>query len=189
MRTRHNAGYWYVDKLAQQYQLSFKPDKKFKATLCRLQTEEAYCWLCKPDSYMNESGTSIKRIADFYRIPPEQILIAYDALEFEAGTIRLKVAGGHGGHNGLRHIVGQFSTDNFIRLRIGIGRPTPQQDLTPYVLGTPNQADQTQINQAIENALALSEKLIEGDIAYVMTRLNKKVESDEQLTTTPPPSI
>jgi len=172
--TRHNAGFWYVNELARQYSLTFKYDKKFAAELCRINSGGIDCWLCKPQTFMNESGYSVQALSNFYKIEPHQILVAHDELDLDAGTVRLKKAGGHGGHNGLRHIIQQMSGNGFMRLRIGIGHPGTRENVTPYVLGRPSVEDESRIRQAIETTLSHSTEILTGHVTRVMNALNKK---------------
>ena len=106
--TRHNAGFWFVDSLAEKYSLTFRSESKYNAEICRIQTADIDCWLCKPMTFMNRSGFSVQAMVSFYKIPVEEILVAHDELDLEAGIARLKKGGGHAGHNGLRDIIEQM---------------------------------------------------------------------------------
>ena len=105
--TRHNAGFWFIDACAGKFSLKFRPESKFQSEVCRIDTPEYDCWLCKPMTFMNDSGIAVSAIANFYKIPVEEIMIVHDEIDLEAGVVRLKQGGGHGGHNGLRDIIEQ----------------------------------------------------------------------------------
>ena len=170
--TRHNAGAWYVQHLAQQHQLTLRPETKLKGSVARLMVAQRSCWLFIPSTFMNVSGEAVKAIADFYRIPPAAILIAHDELDFPAGKIRFKKDGGHGGHNGLRNIMEHFHTQDFLRLRIGIGHPGNRDQVTDYVLTRPAVADRNQILEAIANALTVTEDVVQGHWEKAMHQLH-----------------
>ena len=162
--TRHNVGAWFVDALAEQHQMTLRPETKFRGTVAKLSDAEMACWLLKPSTYMNESGQSVLSFAHFYKIPPQAILIVHDELDFDAGMIRIKAGGGHGGHNGLRDITRHLKTNDFLRLRIGIGHPGDKDRVSGYVLSRPSQADHHAIAQSIEEGLAAVPDLMEGEI-------------------------
>jgi len=176
--TRHNAGFWFIDNLAEKYSLEFRPEPKFHSEFCRLKTGESDCWLCKPMTYMNDSGQAVQLISNFYKIPIEQILVVHDEIDLNAGTIRLKKAGGHGGHNGLRDIVEKLGSNNFIRLRIGVSHPGSREHVTPHVLGRPSKDDFELIVNAIENALDVIPIVLTGEIQKVMSDLHKNNKLD-----------
>jgi len=163
-KTRHNVGVWFIDALAQQYQLAFRRETKFRGAIAKLDVLESTCWLLKPSTYMNESGQSVLAFARFYKVLPNSILIVHDELDFDVGTIRIKHGGGHGGHNGLRDIFYHLKTKDFYRLRIGIGHPGSKDRVTPYVLGTPSQTDRYKIMGSIKDSLKAVPYLIAGNI-------------------------
>jgi len=121
--TRHNAGFWFVDRLADEYREPFRLEKKFFGEICKVSITGQPCWLLKPMTYMNKSGQSLAAIASYYKIEPQNILVAHDELDHDAGSTRLKLGGGHAGHNGLRDIISAIGTKDFYRLRLGIGHP------------------------------------------------------------------
>jgi len=171
--TRHNAGFWFVDSLAAKYSLSFRSESKFNAEICRMQTAEIDCWLCKPMMFMNRSGFSVQAMASFYKIPVEGILVAHDELDLDPGVARLKKAGGHGGHNGLRDIIAQMGDKSFTRLRLGIGHPGSQDKVTSYVLGRPAQEDRQLIEIAIKEAVDVIPLVLEGNEQKAMNALHQ----------------
>lgn len=161
--TRHNVGAWFVHALTKRWQISLKAEKKFYGEVVKATLREHECWFCIPSTYMNESGKAIASLAKFYKIAPEEILVAHDELDFPAGTIRLKAGGGAGGHNGLRDTISKLGSKDFLRLRIGIGHPGHKDRVTPYVLGKPSATDKQAIEQAIEQGLDVVDDLVVGD--------------------------
>ncbi len=177
--TRHNAGFWFVESLAEKYSLSFRSESKFNAEICRLQTADIDCWLCKPMTFMNGSGSSVQAMASFYKIPIDEILIAHDELDLDVGVARLKKAGGHGGHNGLRDIIAQMGDKSFTRLRLGIGHPGSQDKVTPYVLGKPGKEDYQLIEIAIKESVDAVLLVLEGEMQKAMNALHQKSSNNE----------
>lgn len=169
--TRHNVGGWFVSKLAEAYQVTFKAEKKFQGELANIQTDSLSCKLFLPLLYMNESGRSIRALVQFYQIKPEEILIAHDDLDLDAGRIKLKTCGGHGGHNGLRDVISYLNSTNFNRVRIGIGHPGHKELVVNYVLSKPNKADKEKILEAIARAINVMPVAIE-DMQLAMNNLN-----------------
>ena len=173
--TRHNAGAWYIEAIAEAYQVTLKEDKKFFGYTAKLSLPEGDIHLLIPTTFMNRSGQSIQALASYYKIPVEDILVAHDELDFEAGDIRFKEAGGHGGHNGLRDIIAKFGGNNeFLRLRVGIGHPGHKSQVHNYVLTKPSVADRQKIDDAIYDALRQLNKIASGDISGAMNELHTK---------------
>ena len=170
-KTRHNAGFWFIDELANRYGASFKTEAKFSGEVAKANIEGQVVWLLKPSTFMNRSGLSAHQIASFYKIPVESILVAYDELDLPVGTVRLKVSGGHGGHNGLRDLHAQISKE-YTRLRFGIGHPGDSRKVADYVLSRPNQDDEIAIRNAIDKALNDIELIITGDTQKAMNTLH-----------------
>jgi len=177
--TRHNAGFWFVDSLAEKYSLSFRSESKFNAEICRIQTAEIDCWLCKPMTFMNRSGFSVQAMSSFYKISVAEILVAHDELDLDPGIARLKKAGGHGGHNGLRDIIAQMGDKSFTRLRLGIGHPGSQDKVSPYVLGRPAQEDRQLIEIAIKESVDVMPLVFAGDEQKAMNGLHQKNNINE----------
>lgn len=170
-QTRHNAGFWYVERLAQQYGIILKSESRFHGVTGRGQINGHDVRLLLPSTFMNRSGQSVVPLAKFFQIAPQQMLIAHDELDMPAGVIKLKSGGGHGGHNGLRDIVPHLGAD-FHRLRIGIGHPGHRDKVTGHVLGKAPRAEQDLFDQAIDEALRLTPMMVEGDISRAMSQLN-----------------
>ena len=148
--TRHNVGFWLVDRLARRYAAVMRAENKFFGEIARIRTEVGECWLLKPMTYMNNSGRAVSALARFYKIPVEQLLVVHDELDLAPGVIRLKMGGGHGGHNGLRDIVSAMGSKDFYRARIGIGHPGHKDAVTDYVLSRPYKAEQEAIEKGLD---------------------------------------
>jgi PTH1 family peptidyl-tRNA hydrolase len=159
--TRHNAGFWFVDRLAEHARADFRVESKFQGVLAKARIGGQDLLLLKPATFMNRSGQAAQALAAFYKIAPEQILVAHDELDLPAGTARFKRGGGHGGHNGLRSLH-QHLGEAYARLRIGIGHPGHKDRVLDYVLGRPGAADLDGIDQALDRAEAALETLIKS---------------------------
>lgn len=170
--TRHNVGAWLVEALAETKLLSFKSDNKLGAEWVRFDDGHSHTVLMMPLAFMNLNGASVRAIAQFYDILPHEILIVHDELDLVAGEVRLKTGGGHGGHNGLRDVIAQLHSQDFHRLRIGIGHPGHKDLVTDYVLSKPSIADKEKILAAIERALFELPLILEGNFALAMNRLH-----------------
>jgi len=171
-KTRHNAGAWFVDVLAEQFNVSFKLDKKLRGHIAEFSAHNQKCFLFKPATYMNESGLSVHQFLQFYKIPIENSLVAHDELDFEAGIARLKKGGGHGGHNGLRDIMQQCASADFYRLRLGIGHPGNRNDVVDYVLKAPSRAERIDIMMAIDQATQVIPELLSGEFQKAFHQLH-----------------
>jgi PTH1 family peptidyl-tRNA hydrolase len=150
-RTRHNAGFWFVDRLVAQHQGSFRVESKFQGELARLKIAGEDVLVLKPATFMNRSGEAAQKLAQFYKLTPADLLIAHDELDLPAGTARLKAGGGHGGHNGLRSLHQHLGAD-YLRLRIGISHPGHKDLVHDYVLGRASKADEQLILDSIDAA-------------------------------------
>lgn len=171
--TRHNAGADFVEELARQCGCALLPESKFSGLAGRVTLSGHDLRLLIPTTFMNRSGKSVAAIAQFFKIAPEEILVAHDELDIPPGTARFKQGGGHGGHNGLRDIVPALGNNkDFFRLRIGIGHPGHASKVTGYVLGAPSQVDRTRIDSCIDEAIAALPLLLDGDGTKAMTRLH-----------------
>jgi peptidyl-tRNA hydrolase, PTH1 family len=147
-RTRHNAGFWLADALANKHSGEFRPEKKFSGELATLKIGHATLLVLKPMTYMNRSGLAVQALVSYYELEPSQVLVVHDDLDLPPGTARLKLGGGHGGHNGLRDVhahIGHY----FRRLRIGIGHPGHKDEVLDYVLHKPRESEETLIHEAI----------------------------------------
>lgn len=171
-KTRHNAGAWLVEALASQNNILFKPEPKFKGISACLHHAGHDFRLLIPTTFMNLSGQSVRALADFYKIEPVQILVAHDDLDLPVGIAKIKRGGGHGGHNGLRDIIAHLHTNDFYRLRIGIGHPGQRDLVHDYVLQKPNKSDQQQIDDAITSALIVIPDILNGHVEKAMQKLH-----------------
>ncbi|QUY37348.1 aminoacyl-tRNA hydrolase [Acinetobacter junii] len=170
-QTRHNAGFWFVEQLADRYGISLKSEPKFHGFTGRGQIEGHDVRLLLPTTFMNRSGQSVVPFAKFYQVTPEAILIAHDELDMDPGIIRLKTGGGHGGHNGLRDIVPHIGP-NFHRLRIGIGHPGSKERVSGHVLGKAPSSEQDLMDAAIDHALSKVKMLVDGQVSQAMNQIN-----------------
>jgi PTH1 family peptidyl-tRNA hydrolase len=169
-RTRHNAGFWLVERFATQNQVALRKDAKFQALVGRL--DPAGAWLLLPQTFMNRSGSPVQMLAGFFKIKPEEILVAHDELDFEPGVARLKQGGGIAGHNGLRDISQRLASHDYWRLRLGVGRPPAGREGADYVLEKPAAEDKSAIDASIDKALALLPQMIAGDMQAAMNKLH-----------------
>lgn len=180
--TRHNAGFWWADKLARLLGAQFSHEAKFSGELAKAGDLR----LLKPMTYMNLSGRSVAAAAHFFAIDAEEILVLHDDLDLAPGIVRLKQGGGHAGHNGLRDIATQLGSPNFWRLRFGIGHPrdseTPQQAVADYVLKPPSAEELRLIEGAMDRALESWPLLGKGDTAEVMRVLHTDGNASTQKT-------
>ncbi len=172
-QTRHNAGFWFVDEVARQYGVVFRPETKFLGEVARVQANGLDFWLLKPATFMNRSGQSIQALAKFYKIPVESILVVHDELDLDAGTAKLKIGGGHGGHNGLRDMIAVMGK-TFPRLRLGIGHPGHRDQVVDYVLKPPSKIDRQLIDEAMYRASKVMPEVISGDMQKAMHTLHSK---------------
>ena len=170
--TRHNAGAWLVAALAERLQTPLKPSKFFGLHAQALVGHQKLHLLI-PTTYMNRSGQAIGALANFYKLAPEQILVAHDELDLDPGVVRLKKGGGHGGHNGLRDTISALGNSrDFYRLRIGIGHPGSASQVTNYVLGKASPDDQIRIEAALDETLRHLELILSGDHTQAMNKLH-----------------
>ncbi len=170
-RTRHNAGFLFVDELARRHGATFKSEARHKADVARARIADTEVWLVKPMSYMNHSGDPTRSVAAFYKVPVGSLLVAYDELDFPPGVVRLKQGGGAAGHNGMRSMIAQMG-DAFWRLRIGIGHPGDRSLVLDYVLGRPSPADTRLIEAAIAQAADVVPVLLKDGAQIAMNRLH-----------------
>ncbi|MCF6767762.1 aminoacyl-tRNA hydrolase [Thiotrichales bacterium 19S11-10] len=174
LNTRHNAGQWLVNELAQYYFSPMKLEKKFHGEYARVQQPNFDGHLLFPTTYMNRSGQSVHMVCDYFNLKPNEILVAHDELDIPCGSIKLKHNGGHGGHNGLRDIQSQLNSDQFHRLRIGIGHPGSKEKVTPFVLSAPSKSEKKLIDDAIDESIAHINDILLGKFELVKQTLHKK---------------
>jgi PTH1 family peptidyl-tRNA hydrolase len=172
-RTRHNAGFQFVDELARRHAATFRSEPRHRAELARAAIAGQQLWLLKPMSYMNHSGDPVRSVADFYKVPVGSVLVAYDELDFPAGTVRLKLGGGAAGHNGMRDVIAHMG-DAFWRLRIGIGHPGDRGAVLDYVLGRPSADEARLIGEALIAAADAVPLLLAEGAQIAMNRLHSR---------------
>ena len=170
--TRHNTGYWWVDELARLQNLRFKNEAKFHGLTARGQLHGHEMLLLKPQTFMNVSGRAVGALAQFYKIAPAEILVVHDELDLPPGVARLKLGGGHGGHNGLKDIIAHLGSKDFWRLRLGIGHPGERTDVAGYVLNDPRREERELIDAAMQRALDVAHLIIEGKTEAAMLKLH-----------------
>lgn len=169
---RHNVGVWFVEAIAKQNSVQLLPEAKFFGRIGRLRLDKQDCWLLVPTTFMNQSGQAVQAMANFYKIPPQAILVVHDELDFSPGTIRFKQNGGHGGHNGLRDIINRLQTNDFHRLRIGIGHPGKKELVIEYVLSNPSRSDHDKIITSIERAEVVIADFVCGETQKAIRKLH-----------------
>lgn len=171
--TRHNAGEWLVNELARIYNVSLKEEPKYFGKVAKMNTAQGEVRLLVPTTFMNLSGKAVGALANFYRIKPEEILVAHDELDLPPGSVKLKKGGGHGGHNGLKDIIAALGNNKeFYRVRIGIGHPGHKDMVAGYVLGKPAPQEKELINASVDEAGRCVEILLKEGITKAMNRLN-----------------
>ncbi|MEY6433014.1 aminoacyl-tRNA hydrolase [Thioalkalicoccus limnaeus] len=170
--TRHNVGFWLVDRIAARHAVAFRTETRLHGLACRLAVDGGDLRLLKPTTFMNHSGQAVAAMARYFAIPPERILVAHDELDLPPGSLRLKFGGGHAGHNGLRDTIQQLGSRDFWRLRIGIGHPGDKAQVVGYVLDRPNRDDEQRILDAIDAADEGLSELTGGAFQRVMNRLH-----------------
>jgi len=170
-RTRHNAGFWFVEELARRHGGTFRSEPRHQGELARVRIAGSEIWLLKPMSFMNRSGGPTRSVAAFYKVPVEEILVAYDELDFPAGVVKLKQGGGSAGHNGVTDLMAQLGPD-FWRLRIGVGKPPGTG--VDHVLSRPSAADERAIRECITEAADVVPTFLEQGGQKAMNRLHTR---------------
>ncbi len=170
--TRHNAGFWWVDEFARQHGLSFRSEAKFHGLAARGMLHGHEVFLLKPQTFMNVSGRAVGALAQFYKIVPAEIMVVHDELDLPPGSAKLKLGGGHGGHNGLKDVIAHLGARDFWRLRLGIGHPGDRAEVVNYVLNDPRKEEQPLINEALQRSLDVSGLIVEGKLEAAMLKLH-----------------
>ena len=173
--TRHNAGAWLLERLAQRCASGFRSLPRCFGSIADADIEGTRVRLFRPDTFMNHSGRAVAAVAGFYKVPIERILIAHDEIDLPAGTVRLKRGGGHGGHNGLRDVVPQLAGSEFSRIRIGVGHPGSKDRVVGYVLDRPPSAERCEIDRAIDRVLDEIARIARGDLEGAMNTLHQRI--------------
>ena len=176
-RTRHNAGFWLVERFAAQAGVALRKDGKYQALVGRLDSNGA--WLVLPQGFMNASGHAVQMLAGFFRIPAAEILVVHDELDFAPGVAKMKQGGGIAGHNGLRDISHRLGTHDYWRLRLGIGHPGDKHVVAEYVLNKPSAEDRAEIDEAIGRSIGILPLCLSGDMQGAMQKLHS-VEKEKK---------
>jgi PTH1 family peptidyl-tRNA hydrolase len=170
-RTRHNAGFWYVDALARAAGASWRRERAQQCELARARVGGAELWLLKPTTFMNRSGAAVQAVSGFYRVAPVEMLVVHDEIDLPPGVVRLKFGGGHGGHNGVRDVIACLGAD-FWRVRIGVGHPGDKDQVVDAVLSRASSVEQPLIDAALQRALEVAPLIVAGDTQKAMLTLH-----------------
>lgn len=170
--TRHNAGFWFIDAVARVLGAHLTHDRAYHGLVARASVQGQSVWLLQPQTFMNLSGKSVAALARFYKIAPEEILVAHDELDLPVGEAKLKQGGGHAGHNGLRDIHAQLGSPHYWRLRLGIGHPGNKAEVVGWVLRKPPLDERIGIEQAIDRAVKALPELVVGDMDKAVQRIH-----------------
>lgn len=173
-KTRHNAGFWLVDSLAEQESVSWRQEKKLFGLVSDMRFNNNVIRLLKPNTFMNLSGQAVNSIIKYFDLTAENCLIVHDDIDLEVGQVKLKFSGGHGGHNGLRSIFQSIGTRDFYRLRIGVGRPKNSHEVHSYVLKQASKGEQSILNNSIDDALEQIPEILQGNISKATQSLHTK---------------
>ena len=175
-KTRHNAGFWFCARLAADIGVSLNHESRFKAIVGQAKAQNL--WLLMPQTFMNRSGGPVRDLMQFYRIEANEMLVVHDELDLPPGRLQLRFGGGLGGHNGLKDITAQLGTQDYWRLRVGIGHPGDRNEVVNYVLKAPRVEEQTEIDTALDRALLSWPQLADGNLEAVMKALNTKPKKE-----------
>ncbi len=173
-KTRHNAGFLFLDYLLSEVSAHWGSEAKFQALQSAAVVAGSRQILLKPQTYMNKSGFSVQAVANYYKISPQQILVVHDELDLQPGVVKLKQGGGHAGHNGLRDIISCLGGNEFLRLRLGIGRPPAGGNVANYVLSAPAKQEWELLQQGFGQVAANLKLLLTGDVSLAMNQINQK---------------
>ncbi|MBA2689203.1 MAG: aminoacyl-tRNA hydrolase [Burkholderiales bacterium] len=172
--TRHNAGFWWVDKLAAELKATLAREAKFHGLVGRVRHDSHDIWLLKPTTYMNRSGQAVVALALYYKILPHEILVVHDEIDLPPGAVKMKNGGGNAGHNGLRDLTAHLTTADFWRLRLGVGHPGDKAAVIGAVLDRPSKEEQALIDDAIARSLELWPLIAAGNFEAAMLKLHTK---------------
>lgn len=162
--TRHNVGFWWIDSVAAVLKAPLTMDKSHHGMVARTSVNGQTVWLLKPQTFMNLSGKSVASLAHFFKIAPQEVLVAHDELDIVPGQAKLRLGGSHAGHNGLRDVHAQLGTDQYWRLRLGIGHPGDKAEVIQWVLKKPTLDHRIAIEQTIDRSLKALPQLLTGDM-------------------------
>ena len=172
--TRHNAGFWWIDGLADHLGARLQTERSYHARMARVNTAQGPVWLLQPLTYMNRSGLSVAALARFFKIAPQEILVAHDELDLLPGQVKMKLGGSHAGHNGLKDIHAQLGSADYWRLRLGIGHPGVKAEVVNYVLKKPSAEHREAIEKTIAQSLTALDLLLAGEMERAMMKIHAK---------------
>jgi peptidyl-tRNA hydrolase, PTH1 family len=172
--TRHNAGFWWIDAAARKLAVTLSPQRSYFGLAARATTAQGTVWLLQPMTYMNLSGKSVAALARFFKIAPDEILVVHDELDLMPGQARIKLGGGHAGHNGLKDIHAQLGSPDYWRLRLGIGHPGVKAEVIDYVLRKPAPEQREQIELSITRSVDVLGLLLDGEMERAMMAVHAK---------------
>ena len=172
--TNHNAGFWWIDAVAREWKASLSPERSYFGLVARVNRPDGPLWLLEPQTYMNLSGKSVAALARFFKIEPQEILVAHDELDLMPGQAKFKRGGGHAGHNGLRDIHVQLGTADYWRLRLGIGHPGVKAEVIDYVLRKPKPEARVAIEDTIAKTMTVLDLIAAGEMERATMKLNAK---------------
>lgn len=170
--TRHNAGFWWIDAVAEALKTQLVMDKSYHGLAGRASIQGQAVWLLKPQTFMNLSGKSVAVLARFFKIAPQEILVAHDELDMAPGEAKLKLGGSHAGHNGLRDIHAQLGTPDYWRLKLGVGHPGIKSEVIHWVLKKPSLDHRIAIDQSIARALNALPHMMAGEMEKATMLVN-----------------
>jgi PTH1 family peptidyl-tRNA hydrolase len=173
-QTRHNAGFWLVDQVAREWRVNLVPERGYFGLMARATLADGPVWLLEPMTFMNLSGKSVAALARFFKIEPNEILVAHDELDLLPGQVKMKLGGSHAGHNGLKDIQAQLGSAEFWRLRLGVGHPGVKAEVVNYVLRKPPAAEREAIDKCIEQAVSALPLMWEGDMERALMKVHAR---------------
>ena len=172
--TRHNAGFWFIDEVARKLGVTLTPERSYFGLVARVNRPDGPVWLLQPMTFMNLSGKAVAALARFFKIAPEEVLVAHDELDLMPGQAKMKLGGSHAGHNGLKDIHAQLGSADYWRLRLGIGHPGVKAEVINYVLRKPPLAEREAIEKIIEQAVQALDLILAGDMERAMMKVHAK---------------
>jgi PTH1 family peptidyl-tRNA hydrolase len=172
--TRHNAGFWWIDEAARRLHATLVPERSYFGLVARVNRPEGQIWLLEPMTFMNLSGKAVASLARFFKIAPQEVLVVHDELDLPPGHMKMKLGGGHAGHNGLKDIHAQLGSADYWRLRLGIGHPGVKAEVVNYVLRKPPLEQREAIDKSIESSMDALDLILAGDMERAMMKIHAK---------------
>ena len=172
LATRHNAGFWFIDEVARHLSATLVPERSYFGLVARVNRPDGHIWLLQPMTFMNLSGKSVAALARFFKIAPNEILVAHDELDVLPGNAKMKIGGGHGGHNGLKDINAQLGSADYWRLRLGIGHPGVKAEVVDYVLRKPPAEQREAIEKSIVQSLGALDLMLAGEMDKALAKVH-----------------